>query len=152
MKAEYTRILEDLREDTTQIINEGSENYFIISDIPHCAKLNQFFVDPIIIEMFEDFMHEWSKARDDIYKKNYPSLEVKPLKFTVGKKFIKIVANGGVMAFVDNCGNVYKPAGWAKPANGVRYYLSDAFKIKFDAHGSFLYGNSNLTPKTEADF
>ena len=48
-------------------------------------------------------------------------------------------------------GNVYKAAGWQAPAKGVRYYI-DSDDINFDSYGSFLYGNSNLTPKTDMDW
>ena len=65
----------------------------------------------------------------------------KLMKFTVydGRKYFKIVSqeydtfqdrneyrDGSVNAFVDrNTGEVYKPAGWAKPAKHVRYNLLD---------------------------
>ena len=65
----------------------------------------------------------------------------KLMKFTVydGRKYFKIVSqeydtfqdrneyrDGSVNAFVDrNTGDVYKPAGWAKPAKHVRYNLLD---------------------------
>ena len=65
----------------------------------------------------------------------------KLMKFTVydGRKYFKIVSqeydtfrdrneyrDGSVNAFVDKkTGDVYKPAGWAKPAEHVRYNLLD---------------------------
>lgn len=47
-----------------------------------------------------------------------------------GRKYVKIVQewnnSRSVHAFVDAAtGEVYKPAGWAKPAAGVRYHLAD---------------------------
>jgi hypothetical protein len=67
--------------------------------------------------------------------------------FTVnpGRKFDKIVATtkpGGqarVYAFVDVDGNVYKAAGWAAPAKGVRYSSVTDALVKADRYGSFLY-------------
>jgi len=49
---------------------------------------------------------------------------------TQGKKYTKIIMsyNGGqrsVHAFVDADGNVYKPAGWQRPAVHVRFRLAD---------------------------
>jgi hypothetical protein len=43
---------------------------------------------------------------------------------TRGRKYIKVVDGGSVHAFIEIAtGYVYKPAGWAKPADHIRYYL-----------------------------
>src|SRR4249919_2686324 len=53
-----------------------------------------------------------------------------------GRKYLKVVdsrptdggplAGGSVHAFIEiSTGNVYKPAGWAKPADHVRFSLTD---------------------------
>jgi len=41
-------------------------------------------------------------------------------KYSIGKKYIKIYNGDGVYCFVDFEGNLYKPAGWATPAKGIR--------------------------------
>lgn len=68
-----------------------------------------------------------------------------------GRRYFKIVKTnivGGkasdrsVHSFVDcNTGAVYKPAGWAAPAKGVRYTLTDMDRIRerADPYGSYLY-------------
>ena len=84
----------------------------------------------------------------------------KLMKFTVydGRKYFKIVSqeydtfqdrneyrDGSVNAFVDrNTGEVYKPAGWAKPAKHVRYNLLDEASRaeclgRADWAGGYLY-------------
>jgi hypothetical protein len=61
-----------------------------------------------------------------------------------GRKYDKIVQtyNGksdSVHAFVDAEGNVYKPAGWAAPAKGIRYYTVESALVNSDPYGSYLY-------------
>ena len=63
-----------------------------------------------------------------------------------GRKFLKVIMVNNqriVHAFVDkNNGDLYKPAGWAKPAKGVRYNLvNDIEKLKIiaDWAGGYLY-------------
>lgn len=53
-----------------------------------------------------------------------------PFTFNQGKKFIKVIemlsnTQRCVFAFVDNDGNIYKPAGWAQPSKYVRAHLWD---------------------------
>ena len=81
-------------------------------------------------------------------------------RYTEGKKYFKVVAeefdtfrgrnewrDTTVHAFVDKVtGEVYKPAGWAKPAKHVRYNLSndlDRLKLhdpdRIDWAGGYLY-------------
>lgn len=64
-----------------------------------------------------------------------------------GRKYFKIVADYGnqrsVHSFVDRVtGDVFKPAGWAAPAKGVRYNVVNGFdtlSAAVDAYGSYLY-------------
>jgi hypothetical protein len=73
---------------------------------------------------------------------------------TPGRKYFKIVMYGtykgyiespagSVHAFVDKkTGSVYKPAGWAQPAKGARYNLTndmETLKVKANWHGGYLY-------------
>ena len=64
-----------------------------------------------------------------------------------GRKYIKVVHNFGhqrlVHSFVDRSnGNVFKPAGWAKPAKGVRANLVTGLAdllLRVDYTGGYLY-------------
>lgn len=128
-------------------VNE--DKYMDIDSIRSNSKLKSFFVDMDIVDAFYDFMMTWENQRKKYYKEKLPGLDYKSLSFSIGRNYIKIVTDHSVSAFVDRFGNVYKPASWNAPASGVRYYLDDYDKINFDAYGSFLYGNSNLPPRTE---
>jgi hypothetical protein len=63
----------------------------------------------------------------------------------VGKKYDKVTVKPHrssqtfVYAFVDSEGNVYKAAGWASPAKGIRYTNVKAALAAADPYGSFLY-------------
>ena len=87
------------------------------------------------------------KLDDDANKNfaNYPELKWVH-KATKGKKYIKIIAEraiggagGAVHCFIDDEGNIYKPAGWAKPAKGVRANLETLDINKVDSCGGWLY-------------
>ena len=43
-----------------------------------------------------------------------------PHSVTYGKKYAKVITNGSVYAFIDEHGNIYKPAGWKAPAKQIR--------------------------------
>ena len=73
------------------------------------------------------------------------------LTYKVGRKYIKVmdsnvyadeIQSNGVFMFVDKeTGACYKPASWAAPAKGIRFYiesLADNPEI-VDPYGSFLY-------------
>lgn len=121
-------------------------------DVETNPKIKNFFdSDSKRVRYFSAFLEEWQDTIEDHYKKDLPSLEVPTIKCSIGKSYIKVHNGNSVMAFVDHFGNIYKPAGWQAPAKGVRYYV-DSDNIKFDSYGSFLYGNSNLIPKTKDDW
>ena len=62
-----------------------------------------------------------------------------------GRKYDRIVQKSidggytGVHAFVDGSGNVYKSAGWAVAAKGVRYGTIGEALSNADPYGSYLY-------------
>lgn len=65
---------------------------------------------------------------------------------TKGHKFLRIVqthkvgSGGSVHAFVEVAtGGVYKSAGWAAPAKGMRYETVDAALEAADRFGGYLY-------------
>ena len=64
----------------------------------------------------------------------------------VGRKYIKVIRESdnqrSVHSFIDKQGNVYKPAGWAGPAKGVRWNLltqMDKLVEVCDPYGGYLY-------------
>lgn len=75
---------------------------------------------------------------------NYPNSDT-TFTFTKGGRYYKILQvqsyGQSVHAFVDEDGNVYKPAGWRAPAKGVRARLEDIVdgKRKVDFAGGYLY-------------
>tara|TARA_R110000803_G_scaffold181446_1_gene243841 strand:+ start:63 stop:335 length:273 start_codon:yes stop_codon:yes gene_type:complete len=57
-----------------------------------------------------------------------------------GRKYTKIIgSDGAVHCFIDDDSNIYKPAGWAKPAKGIRANLKTLDLTKVDSHGGWLY-------------
>lgn len=63
---------------------------------------------------------------------------------TAGARYDRIVINTygspGVHAFVDReTGAVHKPAGWSRPAPGVRFADVDAAIERSDPYGGYLY-------------
>lgn len=124
----------------------------IYTDVSTNPKVKAFFGNDFRrLRFFADFLEDWQGTIESHYKKDLPNLEIPVLQCSIGRSYIKIHNGRSVEAFVDHFGNVYKAAGWQAPAKGVRYYI-DSDDIKFDSYGSFLYGNSNLTPKTEMDW
>lgn len=66
-------------------------------------------------------------------------------KVTQGRKYRKIVdvhedgRVASVHCFIDADDNIYKPAGWAAPAKGVRATLATLNLDKVDHFGGWLY-------------
>ena len=55
---------------------------------------------------------------------------------TQGKKYIKIIREGSVVAFIDSEMNVYKPATWPAPAKHIRGNLkTENTGFLFDSMG-----------------
>ena len=73
------------------------------------------------------------------------------LTYKVGRKYIKVmdsnvyadeIQSNGVFMFVDKeTGACYKPASWAAPAKGIRFYIESLVETPevVDPYGSFLY-------------
>ena len=90
---------------------------------------------------------ELIKALESNYNGRYPNSS-SPVTFyiTEGRKYYKICQEqSGVHAFVDRkTGDVFKPAGWAKPSKYVRYNLLDKASreeclSRADWAGGYLY-------------
>jgi hypothetical protein len=59
---------------------------------------------------------------------------------TKGRKYTKVIeSSGGVHCFIDDDGNIFKPASWSAPAKGVRATLETLNLDSIDQHGSWLY-------------
>lgn len=64
---------------------------------------------------------------------------------SVGRKYVKIIREGAVVAFIDrNTGDIFKPATWQAPAKGVRGNLFSAHDgmeaLNFSSNGLvFVY-------------
>jgi len=80
-------------------------------------------------DQLEKYLDKLKAYHDADYKKNYDRLE--PPTFTTmwGKKFIRVVRvqphSKAVHCFVDMEGNIFKAAGWAAPAKGIRGSIFD---------------------------
>lgn len=72
--------------------------------------------------MQEDFINkleEYTKAIHQNYLKwldNPLSAKTLEVSYTKGKKYYKVITDGSAHSFVDFEGNIWKPAGWSKPA------------------------------------
>ena len=79
--------------------------------------------------------------------KKYYKIVQQELETWSGSKYYGKYRDGSVHAFVDKeTGEVYKPAGWAKPAKHVRFDMRDERQLKFildpknvDWAGGYLY-------------
>ncbi len=93
------------------------------------------------IERLEDFIKEWeSKVRPN-FERDFENLEFEPLGYTKGRKYVKIVQENRVVAFVDmNTGDIFKPAGWKAPAKHARGNIyKDRGAEALSEHGSVRY-------------
>ena len=88
-------------------------------------------------------MHHLIKSFVDILNSQFTPINENDHFYTKeGKKYIKIIRNGAVHAFIDSDLNVYKPASWNSPAKGIRYNLEkdwEVLKKNADIYGSYLY-------------
>jgi len=92
---------------------------------------------------------KWTKELCDTLQKDYDNKSTArnyTFEITTGRKYHKIVEKrGGVHAFINRkTGEVYKPAGYNKPAPHVRYDLRlinhrDYLSVHADWAGSYLY-------------
>jgi hypothetical protein len=104
----------------------------------------------VAVDALVDFMNEANVAH---HAANYPMLKPEVFFVDGGRKYIRIAVSpsgerGGasVHCFVDaETGDVYKSAGWKRPAlNGARYNILDAgsladLKSKWDPYTGYLY-------------
>ena len=73
------------------------------------------------VERLEGFIKEWEDKVRPVFERELTNLTFEGMTWTKGRKYAKLVHNRSVVAFVDmNNGDIYKPAGWSKPAKHVR--------------------------------
>lgn len=93
-----------------------------------------------INDLIETLNEKDRKSRGFYKGEAIPNPVVRTFEATKGRKYTKIVgSDGGVHCFIDDDGNIYKPAGWAKPAKGIRANLETLDLNKVDHHGGWLY-------------
>ena len=70
----------------------------------------------------------------------------KTITYTIGPKYIKVYSHYlnnpdsiSIYCFIDADGNIYKPAGSKKPADGIRSNILTADLNRIDIHGAWLY-------------
>ena len=96
-----------------------------------------------INDLIETLNEKATKTRG-FYKGEAIPSRVGAFEATKGRKYTKIVENGSVHCFIDDDGNIYKPAGWAKPAKGIRANLETLDLNNVDHYGGWLYAKNPL--------
>ncbi|HUD05626.1 MAG TPA: hypothetical protein VMR18_01735 [Candidatus Saccharimonadales bacterium] len=91
-----------------------------------------------------DTLVEFLEARKEAHKNYLKSMDYnwdEPVTMKIGQKYAKLVTGTGVTAFIDlMSGDIYKPAGWAKPANHVRGNIfNNLGEDAFDSSGFVKY-------------
>jgi hypothetical protein len=99
-----------------------------------------------INDLIERLTETANKARGFYKGEAIPNPVLMTFEATKGRKYTKIVgSDGAVHCFIDDDGNIYKPAGWAKPAKGIRFNLETLDLNKVDHYGGWLYAKNPLT-------
>lgn len=81
---------------------------------------------------FEKALEEWlagaQRIIDEYTAANFKNLLPDKLTIVRGKRYIKVIRDHSVFAFIDKNGDVLKPASWATPAKHARGNLFDETK------------------------
>lgn len=95
------------------------------------------YLDAIIAD-YDEFQGVFDKS--EVKRRMFDEF-VEGLKYKVGRKYIKVLREGGgVHSFIVNCdddkkfkrGDILKPAGWATPArNQARGNIFEAFSVRW---------------------
>ena len=90
------------------------------------------------------FINEWEDRVRPHWEREFSNLEFKPLTYTKGRKYAKIIQEGSrVVAFVDmKTGDIFKPAGWKAPAKHARGNLfseQGGFEATYGAEGGHFF-------------
>lgn len=95
----------------------------------------------ILMNVMKNDYLEWSRRGRDPKGRSHEMYEefCNKLHYTVGRKYIKVVSDNSVSAFIVNCvddkkfqfGDVLLPAGWAAPArNHARCSVFDTISME----------------------
>jgi sulfatase maturation enzyme AslB (radical SAM superfamily) len=96
-----------------------------------------------LITWVESFAEKYvAEELSKTHNKEFCDYRLRSSKHTItkGKKYFKVSSDGSVRFFVDQDGNIYKPASWAAPAKGIRGNLFSDNK----GHEAFHYGGCGL--------
>ena len=76
-------------------------------------------------QKIEKWVWHYCRSLEQNYQLRYPNSNTSiTVTMKYGKKYIKVIQDSSVHAFIDrNTGEVYKPASWKSPAKHVRYDL-----------------------------
>ena len=144
--ADGYRVIQELKSDgfvqDSNSIRRKRDSYI---DMKLAKKLNKNFhigrVNDDDIEykldrycrLLENSLKEWTERMGYTFDQ---SLDRNKFSWERGRKYYKVINNGGVHSFVDVEGNIYKPASWDRPASGIRATLDNP---DTDWAGSGLY-------------
>jgi len=131
-----------IRQRFSSVIKEelSEKNLKIINEIDISLWGQERSTDEFM-RFFKEFMNFLTKKIKDYYKKNYENIKWKDFEIKRGRRWYKIILDNSVYCFVEaRSGDIYKAAGWAKPAKGVRASIFDKDSFKdADPFGGWLY-------------
>jgi hypothetical protein len=92
-----------------------------------------------------NFVNEVNEAIETYYKANFPSLEIKKVEVSIGKKYVKLICNRSVWGFISRYdgmlkgfpvkkGDLLKAAGYNTPAAHSRGNIMDG-TARYDTYG-----------------
>ena len=81
---------------------------------------------PEFKEKFDVFFDGCKEVYDAHWKRMEFTHEKDEFRYTIGRRYVKVICGSGVHSFVDMAlGSVLKPAGWNKPAKHARGNIYD---------------------------
>lgn len=99
----------------------------------------------VISEELENKLKNYCRLLEEDMIRQYPTYIYNhhKYKYNVMQKYIKIIRcdylgnEESVWCFVDSEGNLYKPAGWSKPAQGIRGHIDKPIINGYDFYLKF---------------
>jgi hypothetical protein len=115
-------------------------------------KLAEMFLDMVEVSLLEnkeveDFLQKFKAHYEKIANKDNksPDLDM-TINWKKGNKYYSVFTHyksspdrRSQYMFVDHEGNIYKAAGWGKPAKGIRSNIKTLDLTKVDPYTSWLY-------------
>jgi hypothetical protein len=85
---------------------------------------------PVTDEEIKKFEVDLRTMMIEYHDKNWPTNPKPVITIEVGRKFFKVKRDNSTYAFIEKAtGNIFKPAGHAAPAKGIRGNIRDANAI-----------------------